>query len=305
MNKVDFNQTGGFPLSTNILDAMQTAYSLFNQLGNLAGNYAIISGCEKMGSNISNGVVYINGEVLEFRGGTLSENVIIKQDVENRIFEDGSSKQVIAKRYVTFGTSTPDKTYAWANFKRIKTLLELEAEKVANNLFNQKMDEINQSIMALQNLIAEAKQSVVNAQSIIDNHIADSNNPHTVRAKQVGILKVGTLYIGDVYSRNVGDQWYTWGGAKVRLIEKGYNYDPTFGSDDKYKITFDDYNLGSDYVIMANVTTVDSKRWNNDNDIIVTTGNKQSNSFELYLREVSADTQNIMIDYVIIRKPQD
>lgn len=129
MNKVDFNQTGGFPLSTNILDAMQTAYSLFNQLGNLAGNYAIISGCEKMGSNISNGVVYINGEILEFRGGTLSANVIIKQDTENRIFEDGSSKQVIAKRYATFGSSTPDKTYAWANFKPVFPTTEIASFK--------------------------------------------------------------------------------------------------------------------------------------------------------------------------------
>lgn len=71
MNKLNFNQTGGFPLSTNILDAMQTAYSLFNKLGGLAGNFAIIFGCEVSGSNVSDGVVYMNGEVLAFKGGTI------------------------------------------------------------------------------------------------------------------------------------------------------------------------------------------------------------------------------------------
>lgn len=119
MNKLNFNQTGGFPLSTNVLDAMQTAYSIFNSLGEMAGNFAIISGCDVSGNNVTDGVVYVNGEVLEFRGGSLGASVIIKEDVESRVFEDGSTKNVIAKRYATFGSSTPDKTYNWADFKRV------------------------------------------------------------------------------------------------------------------------------------------------------------------------------------------
>lgn len=124
MDNIKFNQTGGFPLDTDIMGAMQTAYSLFNSLGNLAGNKAIISGCTVAGSSVSDGVVYINGEIIEFKGGNISANVFIKEESENRVFEDGSNKPVIIKRYATFGSSTPDKTFVWSEFKRFDNLLE-------------------------------------------------------------------------------------------------------------------------------------------------------------------------------------
>jgi hypothetical protein len=127
MNKLNLNQTGGFPLSTNILDAMQTAYSVFNSLGNLAGNLAIISGCNITGTTVSDGTVYINGELLEFRSGNVGANVIIKEDAETRIFEDGSSKIVILKRYATFGTALTN--YPWENFKRIFPTTEIKTFK--------------------------------------------------------------------------------------------------------------------------------------------------------------------------------
>ena len=125
MNRLHFNQTGGFPLSTNILDAMQEAYSVFNGLGNIAGNKAIINGCIGIGNNITDGVIFLNGEILPFKGGSLRSTIIIKEDVENRIFEDGATKSVIFKRYATFGSSTPDKTFQWADFKRIDNLIKV------------------------------------------------------------------------------------------------------------------------------------------------------------------------------------
>lgn len=124
MNRLNFNQTGGFPLSTNILDAMQEAYSVFNSLGSLAGDKAIISGCEVSGNTVADGVIYLNGEVLAFKGGALGVSVIVKEDTESRIFEDGATKPVIFKRYATFGSSTPEKTFAWADFKRFDNLIE-------------------------------------------------------------------------------------------------------------------------------------------------------------------------------------
>lgn len=126
MNKLNFNQTGGFPLSTNILNAMQEAYSVFNTLGHLAGQYAIISGCDEVGNNISDGVIFINGEILPFKGGSKSATIFIKEDTESRIFEDGATKPVIFKRYASFGSSTPDKTYYWDTFRRIFKTTEIE-----------------------------------------------------------------------------------------------------------------------------------------------------------------------------------
>lgn len=129
MNKINFNQTGGFPLSTNILDAMQSAYAIFNQLGSLAGNKAIISGCEQLGNTVADGVIFLNGEILPFKGGAIGTSVIIKEESESRVFEDGATKPVIFKKYATFGSSTPEKTFVWADFKRVDNLLDLTEKK--------------------------------------------------------------------------------------------------------------------------------------------------------------------------------
>jgi hypothetical protein len=124
MNVVRYKQTGGFPLDTNNLDFLQSSFHILNTLGNLAGDMVIISGCEITGNTVSNGVVYVNKEVLEFRGGSLSANVFIKEEAVSGTFEDGSFKPIEITRYVTFGSSTPDKTFKWEDFKRVDNLIK-------------------------------------------------------------------------------------------------------------------------------------------------------------------------------------
>ena len=124
MNIVRYKQTGGFPLDTNNLDFLQSSFHILNTLGNLAGDMVIISGCETTGNTVSNGVVYVNKEVLEFRGGSLSANVFIKEEAVSGTFEDGSFKPIEITRYVTFGSSTPEKTFKWEDFKRVENLIE-------------------------------------------------------------------------------------------------------------------------------------------------------------------------------------
>lgn len=124
MNIVRYKQTGGFPLDTNNLDFLQSSFHILNTLGNLAGDMVIISGCEITGNTVSNGVVYVNKEVLEFRGGSLSTNVFIKEEAVSGTFEDGSFKPIEITRYVTFGSSTPEKTFKWEDFKRVDNLIQ-------------------------------------------------------------------------------------------------------------------------------------------------------------------------------------
>jgi len=133
MNKLEVNQVGGFPLTTRILDELQKAYTLFNALGAIVGDFTIISGCTVTGSNVSDGVVFINGEVLEFRGGLAQTKVIIKQDVENLTFQNGNANPVIKTRYVAFGSGVG--AIDWANFKRgylTKDIAAALADKVDN-----------------------------------------------------------------------------------------------------------------------------------------------------------------------------
>jgi hypothetical protein len=137
MNKLEVNQVGGFPLTTRILDELQKAYTIFNALGAIVGEITIISGCTVTGSNVSDGVVFINGEVLEFRGGLAQTKVIIKQDVENLTFQNGNANPVIKTRYVAFGSGVG--AIDWVDFKRgylTKDIAEALADKVDNTTLN-------------------------------------------------------------------------------------------------------------------------------------------------------------------------
>lgn len=133
MNNINFNQDGGFRLSTNIMNAVQAAYSLFNSLGWIGGNFTIISGCVVNGTSVSDGVVFINGEIFNFKGGTASTNVIIRETVTNYPFQNGTVKPVHYERFVQFGTSTPETTFAWADFKRLFATKDIQAFKDNHN----------------------------------------------------------------------------------------------------------------------------------------------------------------------------
>lgn len=123
MDITNFIQTGGFPVKAERLQELQTAYSIFNQLGYVAGNLTIISGCVVTGSNVSDGFVFINGEVFPFKGSFLGTNVIIIQETASKEFKNGDVKVVHYKRYATFGTS--ETMWAWSSFKRVDPITNL------------------------------------------------------------------------------------------------------------------------------------------------------------------------------------
>lgn len=118
MNKLNVVQTEGYPLKAERLQEIETAYSVFNSLGSLAGNLTIISGCEPNGTEIKNGFVHINGEILEFRKAdvTPTSTVIIIEEKVNRAFRSGTVKTVYTIRYATFGTAVT--SWPWADFFR-------------------------------------------------------------------------------------------------------------------------------------------------------------------------------------------
>lgn len=142
MNKLEVNQVGGFPMTTRILDEIQKAHAVFNSLGGLAGNFTIIAGCVTAGTTVSDGFVFINGEVFDFKGGLAQSKVIIKEDVENLTFQNGNANPVIKTRYVTFGTGVG--AINWVDFKRpietkeisalIQRIEDLEARPLVGNI---------------------------------------------------------------------------------------------------------------------------------------------------------------------------
>ncbi|MDK7675114.1 hypothetical protein QP547_04725 [Weeksella virosa] len=132
MNKINIQQTGGFPLETDTLKALQDAYSMMQAFGEILAPLAIISGCQATGNNVSNGIVYINGEVLEFRGGAASRYVVIREETESRNFENGEQKTVFIRRWATFGESVQQQ-YEWSEFYRNPSMQALST-MIANRV---------------------------------------------------------------------------------------------------------------------------------------------------------------------------
>ena len=142
MNIINFNQVGGFPMTTNILGRLQTAFSLFNAFGNIVGDKTIISGCIVAGSNTGSGVVYLNGETFEFRGGATQSKVIIKEEVEVLLYQNNNAYPSVKTRFVQFGTGVG--AIDWVDFKRgfptssidtlIQRIVALEARPTVGNI---------------------------------------------------------------------------------------------------------------------------------------------------------------------------
>ena len=117
MNKYDFTQTGGFPVDQEVFALAQDNTELAAKAALLGGSFCILSGCEVVGTNVSNGIVVVNGEVLPFVAGVISAKVIIVETVNNLMYEDGNSKGVEKVRYATFGDDGLT-NYLWTSFKR-------------------------------------------------------------------------------------------------------------------------------------------------------------------------------------------
>ena len=132
MNKLNLTHEAGYPFDVNFLAFMQNAYSLFNNLGHLAGNKVIVSGCEQTGNTLSAGTVFINGELFPFEGGAKDDTVFIKEVTNEVTFEDGFLRPLEIIRSVAFGRSVPEKTFNWEDFQRVTNLQDLGKNKTDN-----------------------------------------------------------------------------------------------------------------------------------------------------------------------------
>jgi hypothetical protein len=267
MNTINFNQVGGFPFSTNILAKLQTAFSLFNALGNIVGDLTIISGCEVAGTNVANGVVFINGEVLEFRGGLAQTKVIVKEDTENILFENLNYYPAIKTRYATFGTGVG--AINWVDFKRgyqTKALLDALALKADDSIVMAIADAVALMLTKLNTIETGAEKNVQANWSQVDDTKDDfiKNKPGTI-----SYLAKGTFALGDAIS-----------------------------SDSLKTVTFADVGTNNYMVVGCMVST--GSNFDADNDVIWMVREKANTSFKLTLREVAGQVQNLSFEYMLI-----
>lgn len=139
-------QTDGAPLTADIMNDVQTAYEIFDVIGDIAGNLTILSGCEVTGTDVAPGIVAINGDVLYFEGGNIYQTVFIHQEDIYKVFKNQVSKVLIEKRTVKFGDDVT--TYQWADFVRIDTLKKIKedlakkADKTAFDLLVKRVEKV-------------------------------------------------------------------------------------------------------------------------------------------------------------------
>jgi hypothetical protein len=129
-----FLQTGGVPLTNDLMSLIEEAYGIFAVLGDLSGNLTILSGCDITGTNVSPGIVAIEGKLYYFEGGSIISTVYIHKEDIQKTFEDQTTKTLIEKRTVRFGSGAIN--YNWADFVKLKTLKEIQS-KVDNSVTQQ------------------------------------------------------------------------------------------------------------------------------------------------------------------------
>lgn len=117
MNTIDFTKQGGFPFDQDVLGFLQNSILAAAGTASLGGQTYILSGCEKIGGNIANGIVVINGEIMPFAGGAEQAKVVIIEQTENMNYEDGSVYPSIKTRFATFGDDGVT-NLQWSSFKR-------------------------------------------------------------------------------------------------------------------------------------------------------------------------------------------
>lgn len=124
MNKrIDYTQLGGFPLTQDVLDFMQSSYrEALKGIAVLCGNKTILSGVEVTGPTVSNGWISYNGELIPFVGGTLATGVVIEETSQTLLFEDGVNRPVLYTKVAYCGSP---QTFPFADLVRLQPIKEM------------------------------------------------------------------------------------------------------------------------------------------------------------------------------------
>ncbi|MCZ2393427.1 MAG: hypothetical protein LC105_06205 [Chitinophagales bacterium] len=132
--KIDFTQLGGFPSTQNTFDFMQNAYNdAIAGLARAVGEKVIVSGVEENNSQVTDGWVVINGELLPFKGGAIQSHVVIVETSKSVVFDNpATSKEVYFDRVVKFGSGPGQ--IPWSDFKRVKTMQTHQEDDNPHNL---------------------------------------------------------------------------------------------------------------------------------------------------------------------------
>jgi microcystin-dependent protein len=117
------------PLSTSGLEFVQGQTLLTAELARMAGGDYILSGCEVNGSNVSPGVMILDGEVIPFVGGTLETKVRVTESKSSVTAGSETYEDFYIRRHAEFGSNVSNvDTFLWSNINPLPTLKELATD---------------------------------------------------------------------------------------------------------------------------------------------------------------------------------
>lgn len=126
-----------FPVDAETFDSIQRNQALLAVLGNIAGNNAILWGCEpeQNGASRRPGYLFIRtndfpeGEVLYWEGGSVSAGMYLKKEPVSVTTQGYEFPQAYTIRSLVPGIG--EESYDWEEMKSVLTLSELERRNAA------------------------------------------------------------------------------------------------------------------------------------------------------------------------------
>ena len=196
---IDFTHADGFPLTQRTLQIMQDSYrEALKGLAALGGDMVILSGLEEDsgGSVLTDGWVFVDGELLPFEGGTKTARFVIEEATESRTFEPGVDKDVYTTRTAKFG-SNPGHDYDFDALTRLDSIKTHQQNK-------DNPHEVTKEQVGLGNLPNAKSDSFL---------LKDSDSLATNKAVSEVFARVPRITHGNEYVGNVGGG----SGAKTRI----------------------------------------------------------------------------------------
>ena len=126
-----------FPADCEMLDYLQTNAHVVSIIGNIAGNKAVLLGCDPMdnGARRAEGYVFLHtrehpeGEVLYWEGGAIGSGMYLKQEVISVQAQGYDYPQAYVRRSLAPGVG--DENYRWEDFREAQSLPTLDEELAA------------------------------------------------------------------------------------------------------------------------------------------------------------------------------
>ena len=126
-----------FPADCEMLDYLQTNAHVVSIIGNIAGNKAVLLGCDPMdnGARRAEGYVFLHTrehpevEVLYWEGGAIGSGMYLKQEVISVQAQGYDYPQAYVRRSLAPGVG--DENYRWEDFREAQSLPTLDEELAA------------------------------------------------------------------------------------------------------------------------------------------------------------------------------